>query len=113
ARPARSNQGSSRPSWRGSKEQGIGLRVYHVYSSTDAAWDCRITDRSDSVRHDVSDGSSSECSGYDHSRRFLSAVDSPECERPSLRSRGPGADGGGGFDCYGGRFIGEFGGEPY
>ena len=109
ARVTGSNQGSSRASGRGSEEQGIGLRIHHFYSSTDAARSCRITHRSDLVRHHVRNGSNSKCSWVHHRDRFLSAVDSAERERPSLRSRGPGADSSVGFDRHRRRFICEFG----
>ena len=91
-RVARSNEGSSRASGRGSEEQGIGLRLHHFYSSTDAARNCRITHRSDLVRDHVGDGGNSERSRFHDRDRFLSAVDSAERERPSLRGRDAGAD---------------------
>ena len=97
----------------GSEEQGIGLRIHHFYSSTDAARSCRITHRSDSVRDHVRNGSNSKRSRVYYRDRFLSAVDSAERERPSLRNRGPGADSGVGFDRHRRRFICEFGRESH
>ena len=42
-----------------SEEQGFRLRFHHFYSSTSAARSCRITHRSDLLRHDVRNGSNS------------------------------------------------------
>src|SRR5262249_37351640 len=111
ARLARSNQGRSGASGRGSKEQGIGLRVHYFYSSTDAARNCRITDRSDLVRDHVGDGSNSERSGFHYGDRFLSAVDSPNRERPSLCGGGESTDSRVGFGCHRDRFVCQFGRE--
>ena len=69
---------SSRASGRGSEEQGIRLRVHHFYSSTDAAWNCRITHRRDFVRDHVRNGSNSKRSRVYHRNRLLSAVDPAE-----------------------------------
>ena len=68
------------------KEQGIGLRIHYFYSSTNAAWACRITDRSDLVRDHVGDLSNSECSRFHHGDRLLSSVDSPRRERIIIMS---------------------------
>ena len=113
ARVTGSNQGCSGASGRRSEEQGIGLRIHHFYSSTDAAWSCRITHRSDLVRHHVRNGSNFKRSRVYYRDRFLSAVDSAERQRPSLRNRGPGVDSGVGFDRYRRRFICEFGRESH
>src|SRR4029450_11442850 len=101
--------GSARASRGGSQKQGIGLRIHYFYSSTDAAWTCRITDRSDLVRNHVGEGSTAKCSGFHHGDRLLSPVDSPERERPSLCGRGTSADSGLGFDCHRRRFVCQFG----
>ena len=65
------------------------------------------------VRDHVRNGSNSKRSRVHYRDRFLSAVDSAERERPSLRNRGPGADSGVGFDRYRRRFICEFGRESH
>ena len=51
----------------------------------------------------------SECARFHHGDRFLSAVDSPERERPSLCRRGESADSGVGFDRHRSRFVCQFG----
>ncbi len=92
-------------SGRESEEQGLRLCLHHVCDQSSPAWSRRLARGGDFLRDDVGDFRGFERAWFDDGGRPLPPAHPGEGERPALRRRHQGVDGGVGIGRHCGRLF--------